>query len=149
MPQLDLLTFFPQFFWCFVCFFGFFLYFSFYIIPQIATILKFRKKKLIALANEINQKKDGSSNLLTEYDKIVHESFHEIKSLLDNLVVVGNTWVSTNLVKLNTTTLLLVTQRLLKNSFEKDYLEFAKVPSKSFKDVLKKRLKKGVVKKKK
>jgi hypothetical protein len=130
-------------------FFGFFLYFSYYIIPQIATILKFRKKKLIALANEINQKKDGSSNLLTEYDKIVHESFHEIKSLLDNLVVVGNTWVSTNLVKLNTTTLLLVTQRLLKNSFEKDYLEFAKVPSKSFKDVLKKRLKKGVVKKKK
>jgi len=114
MPQLDLLTFFPQFFWCFVCFFGFFLYFSYYIIPQIATILKFRKKKLIALANEINQKKDGSSNLLTEYDKIVHESFHEIKSLLDNLVVVGNTWVSTNLVKLNTTTLLLVTQRLLK-----------------------------------
>jgi hypothetical protein len=141
MPQLDLLTFFPQFFWCFICFFGFFLYFSYYIIPQIATILKFRKKKLIALANEINQKKDGSSNLLTEYDKIVHESFQETKDLLENLIIVGNTWVSTKLLKLKITKLSLVTKRLLKNSFEKDYLEFAKVPPESFVKVLKKRKK--------
>ncbi|YP_001874765.1 ATP synthase F0 subunit 8 (mitochondrion) [Hemiselmis andersenii] len=121
MPQLDLITFFPQFFWCFICFFGFFLYFSYYIIPQIATILKFRQKKLIALANEINQKKDGSSHLLIEYDKIVHESFQEIKDHLDTLVTVKSSWVSFNLEKLNTTTLGVVTQRLLKNSFEKEY----------------------------
>ena len=79
MPQLDLLTFFPQFFWSFIFFISFFFYFSYCIIPSIATPLKLRKQKLIKLADEINKKKDDSSHLLVEYDNLASNSFDEKK----------------------------------------------------------------------
>lgn len=120
MPQLDLISFFPQIFWCFVLFFLFFFYFSFIIIPQIATILKFRKKKLIILANEINNKKDGSSFLLIEYDTVLKNSFQEITSLLKSLLQFGNSWLPSTMLKLNTTSFRSTNQRFLNTTFFKD-----------------------------
>jgi hypothetical protein len=118
MPQLDLITFFPQFFWCFLCFICFFLYVSFYIIPNMTSILKFRKFKLISLAQEINKKKDVSTNLLVEHNKIVSISLKEIKQLINKLVQTSNLWVEVNIFKINTTTLLSVNKRIL-NSVSK------------------------------
>lgn len=120
MPQLDLMSFFPQIFWCFGCFFGFYFYFSFLIIPKIATILKFRKKKLLSLAHGINTKKDSSSYLLVEYDNMLRQSFQEIKNLLDKVVSLGHTWISTNVYKLNTTTLVTVNKRFLNSACYKE-----------------------------
>lgn len=117
MPQLDLISFFPQVFWCFVFFFLFFLYFSFFAIPKIATILKFRKKKLVVLANEINKKKDGSSALLMEYDNILKNSFSEITQILKNLTNFGNVWLSATIYKFNTSEFLKINQRFLNSSF--------------------------------
>lgn len=128
MPQLDLITFFPQFIWCFLCFFSFFLYFSYFIIPSISTILKFRKLKLIALANQINEKKDGSSNLLIEHDAIINKTFFEMSLFLDKTILVGNTWVVSSLLKLNTSIFLIVNQRYLKIFFEKNYVNFFQQP---------------------
>ena len=120
MPQLDLISFFPQIFWCFVLFFSFFFYFSFCIIPQIATILKFRKKKLIILANEINNKKDGSSFLLTEYDTVLKNSFNESTTLFKKLLHFGSTWVPSTMLRLNTTAFRSTNQRFLNSTFFKD-----------------------------
>lgn len=117
MPQLDLTSFFPQIFWCFVFFFCFMFYFSFMIIPKIASILKFRKKKLIVLANEINKKKDGSSFLLIEYDNVLKNSFYEITQLLKSLLNSGNTWVNLSLYKFNTVEFKPINQRFLNSSF--------------------------------
>jgi hypothetical protein len=117
MPQLDLISFFPQVFWCFICFFGFFFYFNFMVIPKIATILKFRKKKLIVLANEINEKKDGSSFLLIEYDNVLKNSFCETTQLLKNLLNFGNVWVGLSLYKFNTLEFRIINQRFLNSSF--------------------------------
>lgn len=119
MLLLDLISFFPQIFWCFIFFFVFFLYFSFFVIPKIATILKFRKKKLIVLANEINQKKDGSSSLLIEYDNILKNSFCEITQLLKNVLVFGNKWVFITIYNFNTIEFTNVNQRFLNSSFFK------------------------------
>lgn len=120
MPQLDLVSFFPQIFWCFVLFFSFFSYFSFLIIPKIATILKFRKKKLIILANEINSKKDGSSSLLIEYDTVLKNSLHEITILFKNVLTFGSTWIPAAMLKLNTTAFRTTNQRFLNSAFFKD-----------------------------
>jgi hypothetical protein len=119
MPQLDLITFFPQFFWCFFFFIFFFLYVSFYIIPNITSILKFRKIKLISLAYEINKMKNVSNNILLEHTEIISSLLKEIKYLLNKLIQVGNTWIISKILLVNTTMLLIINQRILKNTFEK------------------------------
>lgn len=124
MPQLDLVTLFPQFFWCFICFFFFFFFASYSIIPRIATTLKFRKKKLTLLANEINKKKDSSSQLLSAYDQVFRLSFQEIKQMFDKLLQLGALWSQTSIKQLNTTQFLSVNTRFLHSSFEKDYMVY-------------------------
>jgi hypothetical protein len=119
MPQLDLITFFPQFFWCFLCFICFFLYISFYVIPNMVSILKFRQFKLIFLVQEINKKKNVSTNLLVEHNKIVSGSLKEIKKLLNKLIQTSNFWVVSKIFKINTTTLLIVNARILKSVITK------------------------------
>lgn len=120
MPQLDLISFFPQIFWCIILFFVFFFYFSCQIIPQIARILKFRKKKIIMLANHINEKKDNSYFLLNQYDTVLKNSFNQTFGLLKNLLIFGNDWLLTNSYKMNTTIFLKINQRFLNSNFFKD-----------------------------
>jgi hypothetical protein len=122
MPQLDLVTFFPQFFWCFVCFFFLFFFFSYSIIPKIAITLKFRKKKLTLLANEINKKKDSSSRLLKEYDQVFCLSFQEATQMFDKLLQLSHLWSQSSIKQFNTTQFLSINKRLLQGSFEKDYM---------------------------
>lgn len=123
MPQLDLVSFFPQIFWAFILFFLFFLYMSFNVIPKVATVLKYRKKKLVILAKEINAKKDGSSRLLFEYDQSLKRSFIEINQLLQKLRGFGNTWVSSKIYILNTTSFKEFNQRFLNTSFFKEFIK--------------------------
>lgn len=126
MPQLDLLTFFPQFFWSFIFFISFFFYFSYCIIPSIATPLKLRKQKLITLADEINKKKDDSSHLLIEYDNLAGNSFDETKKKLDKVMLNGTTWSNSKISTLNRGNLSKITLRFLKNCFEKESNELIK-----------------------
>jgi F0F1-type ATP synthase membrane subunit b/b' len=46
MPQFDKITFFTQIFWLFIIFFGFYFLTLRVFIPEIAAVLKTRKKKL-------------------------------------------------------------------------------------------------------
>ncbi len=57
MPQLDLMTFFTQFFWFSIGFSFFYIFLLHFVMPTIALNLKFRKKRLDILANDINKKK--------------------------------------------------------------------------------------------
>ena len=143
MPQLDLLTFFPQFFWSFIFFISFFFYFSYCIIPSIATPLKLRKQKLIKLADEINKKKDDSSHLLVEYDNLASNSFDETKKKLDKFMLNGNVWSNSKISTLNRGNLSKITLRFLKNCFEKESNEFIKSPISKASKIPKKMPKKG------
>lgn len=58
MPQLDLLTFFPQVFWGFLFFFIQFFIISYYFLPLLASTLKFKQKYLSMLF----QKEGTSTN---------------------------------------------------------------------------------------
>lgn len=61
MPQLDLIVYYPQFFWFSLGFSLFYLIVLYKIIPVIAFSLKFRKKKLLLINNFSNIK--GLSNI--------------------------------------------------------------------------------------
>lgn len=119
MPQLDLLTFFPQFFWSFTFFISFFFFFSYCIIPTIATSIKLRKLKLTKLAYEINKKKDDSSHLLIEYENLASNSFDETKKKLDKVMLNGTVWSKSKITTLNRGSLSNITLRFLKTSLEK------------------------------
>ena len=52
MPQLDLMTFFTQFFWFSLGFSFFYILLLHFVMPVIALNLKFRKRRLDILAND-------------------------------------------------------------------------------------------------
>lgn len=106
MPQLDLMTFFTQFFWFSIGFSFFYLFLLYSIIPSIALNLKLRKKKLEFLANDINKKKESASDLLTTYDTILLKTLTFSRNCIIKTTSYGNTWVSNNLSKANSVTLI-------------------------------------------
>lgn len=116
MPQLDQITFFPQFFWCVFFFIVFFFYFSFSIMPNITTILKFRKLKLISLANKINKKKDSSVNLSQKQNFIMGNTIFKGKQLIVNSLQKGTLWVGSNNFKINSKDLFFLYQKFLLNN---------------------------------
>jgi hypothetical protein len=85
------------------------------------SILKFRKFKLVSLAQEINKKKDVSTNLLIEHNKIVSSSINEIKQLFNKLTHDSNTWFLLNIFKINITSLSTINKRILKNIITKGH----------------------------
>ena len=101
MPQLDLMTFFTQFFWFSLGFSFFYIFLLHYIMPSISLNLKLRKKKLELLANDINKKKESASDLLTTYDSILSKTLNFSRSYLLKVTNYGNTWVSNSITSIN------------------------------------------------
>ena len=106
MPQLDLMTFFTQFFWFSLGFSFFYVFLLHSIMPSIALNLKLRKKKLEFLANDINKKKESASNLLTTYDNILFKTLNISRIHILKISNYGNTLISNNLLKINSNNLI-------------------------------------------
>lgn len=121
MPQLDLMHFFTQFFWFSIGFTFLYAYLLHYVVPAIATNLKFRQKKLELLANDINKGKDGVSDLLGVYDNLIFRSFQLWKSNISNLTEHGNNWFSTNVKNLNNSNFNVANKEYLKTVGEQNY----------------------------
>jgi len=101
MPQLDLMTFFTQFFWFSLGFSFFYIFLLHYIMPSISLNLKLRKKKLELLANDINKKKESASDLLTTYDNILSKTLNFSRNYLLKVTNYGNVWVSNSITSIN------------------------------------------------
>ena len=94
MPQLDLMTFFTQFFW-FSIFFGiFYIFFLHFIMSSISLNLKFRKKRLNILAEEINRKKECSIGSLSSYDNILLKALSLSRLHVIKVIGFGTSWLS-------------------------------------------------------
>ena len=119
MPQLDLMTFFTQFFWFSLGFSFFYVFLLHSIMPSIALNLKLRKKKLEFLANDINKKKESASNLLTTYDNILFKTLSISRSHILKISNYGNTWIPNNLLKMNSTNLIESNNNYIKTIGEK------------------------------
>ena len=121
MPQLDLMHFFTQFFWFSIGFTFLYAYLLHNVVPTIAKNLKFRQKKLELLANDINKGKDGVSDLLGVYDKLIFRSFQLWKSNISSLTEHGNSWFSTNVKNLNNSNFNAANKEYLKAVGEQHY----------------------------
>lgn len=101
MPQLDLMTFFTQFFWFSICFSIFYIFLLHQIMPVISSNLKFRKKRLDILANDINKKKEGALSLLTTYDNILLKTLSLSRVYVTKTVNHGNSWIQKTISETN------------------------------------------------
>jgi hypothetical protein len=121
MPQLDLMTFFTQFFWFSIGFSFFYVFLLHTIMPSIALNLKLRKKKLEFLANDINKKKESASNLLTTYDNILFKTLNTSRNYIIKTTSSGNEWISKSLLKANSINLIESNNDYIKNLAEKSF----------------------------
>ncbi len=103
MPQLDLMAFFTQFFWFSVFFSFFYIFFLHFIMSSISLNLKFRKKRLNILAEDINKKKEGSFSLLSSYDDILSKTLNFSRLHVGKIITMGNLWLSQTSFNINRT----------------------------------------------
>jgi len=121
MPQLDLMTFFTQFFWFSLGFSFFYIFLLHYIMPSISLNLKLRKKKLELLANDINKKKESASDLLTTYDSILSKTLNFSRNYLLKITNYGNTWVSNSITNVNSSNFVNANNDYIKIIGEKNF----------------------------
>lgn len=101
MPQLDLMTFFTQFFWFSIGFSLFYVFLVYQVMPIIALNLKFRKKRLDILANDINKKKEGALILLTTYDNVLLKTLNFSRLYITKTINYGNLWIQKTVSEVN------------------------------------------------
>jgi hypothetical protein len=101
MPQLDLMTFFTQFFWFSIGFSFFYIFLLHYVMPVIALNLKFRRKRLDILANDINKKKEGALSLLTTYDNVLLKTLSFSRVYVTKTGNYGNSWIQKTVSEIN------------------------------------------------
>lgn len=101
MPQLDLMTFFTQFFWFSIGFSFFYIFLLHYVMPVIALNLKFRRKRLDILANDINKKKEGALSLLTTYDNVLLKTLSFSRVYVTKTSNYGNSWIQKTVSEIN------------------------------------------------
>ena len=101
MTQLDLMTFFTQFFWFSLGFSFFYILLLHFVMPVIALNLKFRKRRLDILANDINKKKEGALSLLTTYDNILSKTLNFSRLYVIKTINYGNSWVQKTSFEIN------------------------------------------------
>ena len=129
MPQLDKVTFFSQYLWLVLFFLGFYFFVLKIVLPTIVTIFKVRKKKLEAIAIEIESLKKEESTILSTYDSVLIDSFNSSREIFNNVVSVSNTWIDDSARKINKTALLEANERYLNtiNDINKEYIAFNKI----------------------
>nr|YP_009476729.1 ATP synthase F0 subunit 8 [Cryptomonas curvata]AVM81222.1 ATP synthase F0 subunit 8 [Cryptomonas curvata] len=121
MPQLDLMTFFTQFFWFSLGFSLFYIFLLHFIMPSISLNLKFRKKKLDFLANDINKKKESALGLLTTYDTILFKTLSVSRNYILKVSNYGNLWISKNISTANSVNLVQPNSDYIKTIGEKNF----------------------------
>ena len=100
MPQLDLMTFFSQFFWFSLSFSFFYLFLLYYILPTISLNVKFRKRLLNLFAKDINFKKNSISNLLLVYDSTILKVLNFSRLYIVKILFFSDSWLQVILAKL-------------------------------------------------
>lgn len=105
MPQLDLTTYFSQFFWLCVFFFAFYLCCVKYFLPALSRLTKFR-------ANQQNQ---TELEEMPSYDDLSFESLKACRQSLVNLDEKMNEWVGLTQNQLNQTKFGTLNQKYLES----------------------------------
>lgn len=121
MPQLDLMSFFTQFFWFSLAFSLFYIIMLHYILPSIVLSLKFRKKVLEHLATNIDIKKRNVSDILITYDTVLQKAFRFSRLYINKVIVFCNVWILSISLKVNNSCFMLVNSFFTRMVIEKTF----------------------------
>jgi hypothetical protein len=89
--------------------------------PSIALNLKFRRKKLELLANDINKKKESVSGLLTTYDNILFKTLNFSRTYVTKIISYGNSWITSSISKTNSSNFVQANTIYIKTIGEKNF----------------------------
>lgn len=114
MPQLDIMSFFTQFFWFSIVFSFFYVFLLHYILPLTVISLKFRKRILKASNGVINEDKKYILGIFAEYDIILQKTLGLFRSYINNVLDFSKAWILSTLLKVNFDSLLVSNSFFLK-----------------------------------
>jgi hypothetical protein len=101
MPQLDIMTFMPQFVWLTLIFLTFYNLILQVFLPKISTNLKIRKHKVKQNDSQILSLKDEESNILSSYDSLVKEGITESRRVFTTAIDLSGQWMQSSLTNTN------------------------------------------------
>ena len=119
MPQLDIMTFFTQFFWFSLNFVFFYLFLLHFILPLVTINLKYRKKFFKFLAVDINKKKENAFDVFNTYDNVLFKTFNSFRTYMSKILIFVNSWVVINLSRVIIDFFVLANNKFLKTIVEK------------------------------
>ena len=109
MPQLDLMIYFPQFFWFSIGFSIFYLIFLYKIIPVIAFSIKFRKKKFEIISNFVDHNQTNFT-----------DSFHFYYDTINKILQLSRLYLNQTNLDVNSV-VFLIFRELNKSSFKENH----------------------------
>ncbi len=103
MPQLDHVTFFPQFFWLFIIYLAFYLVILKHFLPPLSRILKFRKKKITFSQQGVSGVNAEKTQISTTLDGLVERSGTGSENLFQTNLQAIHFWLNRIFLESNKT----------------------------------------------
>lgn len=124
MPQFDTVTFLPQIFWLTVVFYIFYMTVIRDFLPGLTRIVKIRKKRLEAAQKTSSEFLEETLSTTNNYENLLVKSTDSFRTVLNNTVQEGDSWVNSSVSTLEHTNLA---------ELNKDYILLnGKIKSKSY-----------------
>jgi hypothetical protein len=124
MPQFDTVTFLPQIFWLTVVFYIFYMTVIRDFLPGLTRIVKIRKKRLEAAQKTSSEFLEETLSTTNNYENLLVKSTDNFRTVLNNTVQEGDSWVNSSVSTLEHTNLA---------ELNKDYILLnGKIKSKSY-----------------
>jgi len=124
MPQLDLMSFFSQFFWFSLNFCFFYLFLLYCFLPKISLNIKARKRLLNLFAKDINIKKNSISDLLIVYDKLLLKALIFFRFYISKVLFFCDSWLQLTLNKINLSSISICNIKYVKIISERELIIF-------------------------
>ena len=105
MPQMDKVAFFSQLFWLMVTFYGFYMITVKTHLPNLARILKVRKKKVEFALKQGSSFQEERASTVASYENVFVNSATDSRTLLTQLSQSGSTWLESSAKDINNNTL--------------------------------------------
>ena len=101
MPQMDKVAFFSQLFWLMITFYGFYMITVKTHLPNLARILKVRKKKVEFALKQGSSFQEERASTVASYENVFVNSATESRNLLTQLSQSGSTWLENSSKDIN------------------------------------------------
>jgi F0F1-type ATP synthase membrane subunit b/b' len=105
MPQMDKVAFFSQLFWLMITFYGFYMITIKTHLPNLARILKVRKKKVEFALKQGSSFQEERDSTVASYENVFVKTANESRGLLTQLTQSGDAWLAGSVKDINNNTL--------------------------------------------